>query len=108
MYLAGGASLALATAAAGINAGINLNDADDCVRNARRLREEAEGKRSLAQSLRSEKSSLSNQITTLESEKRQLEYSAGKFSWLTGKRTESLNINGFHFFICVFTYLFLM
>ncbi|XP_045190709.2 uncharacterized protein LOC123547575 isoform X2 [Mercenaria mercenaria] len=60
----GGASLALA----GIHAGININDADDCDRNARRLRDEAATKRNQVQTLRSKKATLDGQKASLESE----------------------------------------
>ncbi|XP_045190143.2 uncharacterized protein LOC123547252 isoform X2 [Mercenaria mercenaria] len=76
----GGASLALATAAAGINAGININDADDCDRNARRLRDEAATKRNHVQTLRSKKASLDGQKASLESEIAKLQNSTDKLN----------------------------
>ncbi|XP_060552597.1 uncharacterized protein LOC132713905 isoform X3 [Ruditapes philippinarum] len=71
----GGASLAIATAAAGIHAGVNLNDADDCNRNARRLRDEANSKRQEAQRLRTERDTLVAEKNKLLSEIRKLETS---------------------------------
>lgn len=92
MYFAGGASLAVATAAAGINAVINLNDASDCETNARRLRVRASEKRTNAESLRSKKASLSSEMTSLKSEIEQLEDITSMFICRTGINRNTLII----------------
>lgn len=71
--MTGGASIVIATAAAGVHVGVNLNDAEDCNRNARQLREESASKNIQSQSLRSRKDTLETQKRTLEAEIRALE-----------------------------------
>lgn len=79
--------MAIASAAAGLTAGINLSDASECEEHARRLRKRAREKRIKAESLRSERASLSCKMSSLKSDIKQLEDIAGKSIGLTGKRT---------------------
>ncbi|XP_060552591.1 uncharacterized protein LOC132713901 isoform X2 [Ruditapes philippinarum] len=60
----GGLSLGLAT----VYAGVNLNDAGDCERQANRLREEANSKREHVKQLRAKKEILENQKLSLDEE----------------------------------------
>ncbi|XP_053407514.1 uncharacterized protein LOC123547254 [Mercenaria mercenaria] len=74
----GWTSLAIATAAAGFGVGVNLDDADDCNRNARRLRDDAASERRQAQTLRSERGTLEVEKRTLQSEISALHTSSGE------------------------------
>ncbi|XP_045190708.2 uncharacterized protein LOC123547574 [Mercenaria mercenaria] len=95
----GGASLKIAAAAAGIHAGVNLNDADDCNRNARRLRDEATSKRQQVQTLRSkrdtlevEKRTLESQIRTLQTSSDELQDAAGGLQEVSDYLRSSVNV----------------
>ena len=71
----GGASLL----AGGAFAGVNINDADDCSRNAHRHREDAANKRQQAAALRGQRDALLNQKSSLEAEIERLQNQKSKY-----------------------------